>query len=232
MPRTRELILLGLVQGPAEMLPISSSAHLALLHPPARSGAERKELEVALHLGSALALLASRPRIRPAFLAAATAPAALAGYLLQRPIEERLGTPATIAAGLLAGSAALLVADRTPEERSEPGWRDGLALGLAQACALFPGVSRAGATWTAARRRGFTRAAATELSREVALPVLLGAAALKVRRARNAPGVAAAAVSTAAAMRAPVDRLPAWAWAGYRAALAGVILAVRHNRTR
>ena len=90
---------------------------------------------------------------------------------------------------------------------------DGVWLGLAQAAALFPGVSRSGATRAAARARGFDRADAAELSREVALPVLAGAAALKgFRLARRRPpaselrtlaaGAAAAAVSTWAALRA------------------------------
>jgi undecaprenyl-diphosphatase len=232
MPRTRELILQGLVQGPAEVLPVSSSAHLALLHPAGRPASERKEVEVALHLGSALAMLAGRPPLRPAFLAAATLPAAIAGYLLQDPIEQRLGTRPTIAAGLLAGSLAMLLADRTPARREASDWRDGLALGLAQACALIPGVSRSGATWAAARARGFDRGAATALSREVALPIVAAAALLKVRHVSTAPGVVAAALSTAAAMRAPVEGAPAWVWAAYRALLAGAILAVRENRAR
>src|SRR5688572_24089601 len=99
MPPAHRQLALGLLQGPAEMLPVSSSAHLALLHESGASPSERKELEVALHLGSALAFLALRPRIRPAFLAAATVPPVLAGFLAMRVVEERLGTPRTIAAG-------------------------------------------------------------------------------------------------------------------------------------
>lgn len=228
----RELIALGLIQGPAEMLPVSSSAHLALLHRPEMSPSDRKETEVGLHLGSAIAFLADRPRIRPGFLAAATAPPVIAGFLLMRVVEERLGTPRTIAVGLLAGSAAMVLADRVPEVRTEPDWRDGLAMGLGQASALLPGVSRSGACWAAARSRGFTREAATSLSREAALPVLVGAAVLKARHVRAlAPGIAAAAVSTFAARRLPVRQAPAWPWAVYRTALAAAILAVRDTRS-
>ncbi len=154
-----ETIALGLLQGPAELLPVSSSAHVGLLpwaplgHAEL-TGAERKEVEVALHAGTAITLaLADRQRPRWALLAAATAPPALAGLLLERPIEERLGTPATIAAGLLAGSVAMVLADRTPARRGaqEAGAADGAWLGAAQALALIP-ASRAAARH--ARRRG------------------------------------------------------------------------------
>ena len=115
-----------------------------------------------------------------------------------------------------------------------------MLLGLAQAVALIPGVSRSGATRAAARARGFDRRAAAELSREVALPVLAGAATLKgFRLARRRPpkrelwtlaaGAAAAAVSTAAALRAEralAADVPLAAWAAYRAALAATILSV------
>ncbi|MGH2947881.1 MAG: undecaprenyl-diphosphate phosphatase, partial [Solirubrobacteraceae bacterium] len=113
MPRTNELVALGLLQGPAELLPVSSSAHVGLLlGRMGVAGATRKEVEVALHAGSAVAL-AHRGPFRWGLLAAATVPPALAGLLLERVIESRLGTPPTIAAGLLAGGVAMVLADRT-----------------------------------------------------------------------------------------------------------------------
>ena len=112
-------------------------------------------------------------------------------------------------------------------------------------------MSRNGATLAAARARGFARADASRLSWEVALPVLLGATALKgaraiARRGRRraqapapraralAAGAAAAFASTLATARAMgiERRRPLWPWAAWRAALAGVILAVRQNRGR
>ena len=84
----------------------------------------------------------------------------------------------------------MVVADRTPARRGadDAGPADGAWLGLAQAAALIPGVSRSGATRAAARARGFGRAEAAALSREVALPVLAGAAVLKgFRLARRRP---------------------------------------------
>ena len=252
MRRTeREALLLGLLHGPAELVPVSSSGHATALpwllgwEVAGWDGARRKELEVALHAGTAAALvLILRPPLRPGLLAAAVVPPGLAGLLLERRIEERLGTPATLAAGLLAGAAALVLADRAPEVRgaADAGVRDGLWLGLAQAAALVPGVSRSGATLAAARARGFGRADASRLSWEVALPVLLGATALKGARAAGAAGgrapLAVGAVGAFASTLATAGaigierRRPLWPWAAWRAALAGVILAVRQNRGR
>jgi undecaprenyl-diphosphatase len=240
-PRVVETFLLGLVQGPAELLPVSSSAHVGLLpwalgwRHAELPGSVRKEVEVALHAGTALALAGDLGRWR--LLAAASAPPALAGLLLERVVEERLGGPASIAVGLVAGAGAMVWADRTPARRDagEAGVVDGAWLGLAQAAALVPGVSRSGATLAAARARGFDRASAAALSREVALPVLAGAAGLKgLRLVRRRPGPAtlralaagavAAAASTLAVRRVDTGGVPAAVWAAYRAALAAVIL--------
>jgi undecaprenyl-diphosphatase len=238
--RTPELFGLGLLQGPVELLPVSSSAHVGLLlDRRGVTGAERKELEVAVHAGTALALAAvERRRPRWALLAAATAPPALAGLVFERAIEQRLGTPRSIAGGLLAGSLAMVLADRRPQRRTsgEATAADGAWLGAAQALALIPGVSRSGATLAAARLRGFRRADAAALSREVALPVLVGAAALKGfrllgrRPGREAIAAAGAALSTAASLRLESRAVPLAAWAAYRTAL--VILIVWQDRGR
>jgi undecaprenyl-diphosphatase len=251
-PRPAEAIALGLIQGPAELLPVSSSAHVELLpwvlgwEHAQLGGAQRKELQVALHAGTAVALAAERPRLRFGLLAAATLPPAAAGLLFEDVVEQRLGTPASMAAGLVAGSIALVATDRVTQRRRADEARvlDGVWLGLAQAAALVPGVSRSGATRSMARARGFTRPAAKALSAEVALPILVGATLLKgVRLAQRRPpaheavalsaGALSAAASTAAALRLQRRAsLPAWAWAGYRTALAIAVLCIRHNRTR
>jgi undecaprenyl-diphosphatase len=236
---------------------VSSSGHVAALpwllgaRHSRLGGAERKEVEVALHAGTGLALALvwrdrPAPARRPAFLALAVAPAAVAGWALERPIERRLGTPAALAGGLLAGSAALLGAGRVRGRRAagDAGSADALVLGLAQACALVPGVSRSAATLAAARALGFAPPAAARLSRAVGLPVLAGAAALKgVRLARRAPepaarralagGAAAAFVSTLVAL--PLSRAlerdgPLWPWAAYRSALAATLIVARARR--
>jgi undecaprenyl-diphosphatase len=261
----RRAALLGLVQGPAELLPVSSSAHLNLI--PWLRGWEwrrldpelRKSFEVFLHAGGAAGLLIGQRRViaselrafdrrRAAVLALSFAPPALAGYTLERPIERRLGGPGSIAAGLLAGGAAMVVADRIPQERGrgEVTPSDGLALGIAQAAALVPGVSRNGATLAAARWRGFTREQSNLLSRTVALPVIVGATLLKGVRLRRrgidpdlrrgmTTGAAASLASTLASQRliGLVERDRAlWPYAAYRAGLAGLVLARLARRRR
>ncbi|HEV3284118.1 MAG TPA: undecaprenyl-diphosphate phosphatase [Solirubrobacteraceae bacterium] len=229
----RQAIALGLAQGPTELLPVSSSGHTALIPwlcgwrygslPPE----SRKSFEVALHAGAGLALaiglggelLDAAATLNPAgatVLALSVAPPAVAGYALRGPIERRLGGPRSIAAGLIAGGVAMAIADsRAPAgERSlgEAGPLDGLALGLAQALALVPGVSRSGATLTAARARGFGRRDAEALSWRAALPVILGASALEGLRTLRS--------------RAPAPSRGALA-AGGGAAFASTILSAR-----
>src|SRR5580693_9926676 len=130
-----EAVALGALHGPAELMPISSSGHVALvpwlLHWDYSQADPdvRKAFEVALHAGTAAALLITlRDEIaatvtgltfaRAGWLAVASAPAALVGLVLESPIERRLGTPATIAAGMIAGAIAMALADRKPQQRS------------------------------------------------------------------------------------------------------------------
>ncbi|HEY5199204.1 MAG TPA: undecaprenyl-diphosphate phosphatase [Solirubrobacteraceae bacterium] len=270
-----QAVWLGLAHGPAELLPVSSSAHVTLIgwladwSYPELDVEFRKDFEVALHAGTAAALLlgarrgpspAALPRDRRAalVLGLALGPPALAGLALESRIE-RLGTPPRIAGGLLAGALALALADLLGPSRrraGDAGPLDGLLLGLAQAAALVPGISRNGATLAAARARGFGRGAADELSRDCGLPVILGAVGLRGLRSvragtvRGTPavssprhgaaargpvvgGAAAAFLSTLAAGRLlerrsrPVSLL---ACAAYRAALAGVVLARLRRR--
>jgi undecaprenyl-diphosphatase len=119
---------------------------------------------------------------------------------------------------------------------------DALALGLAQAAALVPGISRSGATRSMARGRGFSRPAAISLSEDAALPVLVGATVLKGARlaGRRPPrralaalaGGAAAAGSSALALRSRrAAAVPPSAWAAYRTGLAiGALWAARSDR--
>ncbi len=254
----RRALALGLVQGPAELLPVSSSAHIVLV--PWLAGWDwetidpelRKSFEVALHAGAAAALLIGQRELiaeelrafdaRGALvLALSFLPAAVVGYKLERPIERRLGGPRTTAFGLLAGAAAMLAADTRPQlrGRGEAGAADGAVLGVAQAAALAPGISRNGITLAAARWRRFSRDQANLLSRTIALPIIVGATALKgARLARRGTtpelrrsmtlGVAASFASTLASQRLIklVERDRAlWPYAAYRAALAAAVLA-------
>lgn len=250
-------IALGLVQGPAELLPVSSSAHIVLL--PWLAGWDweevdpelRKSLEVALHCGAAMALLIGQRRMiaeelrqfdgrRALLLGLSFLPAAAVGYGFERPIERHLGGPRATAFGLLAGAAAMLAADRRPQRRGrgDATPADGLALGFAQAWALAPGVSRNGVTLAAARWRRFSRDQANVLSRTIALPIIVGATALKgARLARRgttpqlrralAVGVTASFASTLASQRLIrlVERDRAlWPYSAYRIGLAAVVL--------
>jgi undecaprenyl-diphosphatase len=256
---------LGLIQGPTELMPVSSSAHLILV--PWLAGWRwdrldpelRKSFEVALHAGAAAALLIGQRRViaaelrrfdarRAAVLALSFAPPAIAGYTLERTIERRLGGPVATAVGLLAGAAVMIVADLADQrhDRGEARPADGLALGLAQAAALVPGVSRNGATLAAARSRGFSREHANMLSRTVALPVIVAATVLKAARLRRrgvdprmrramAAGVVASFASTLASQRLirVVERDRAlWPYAAYRGAVAAIVLARIRRRSR
>lgn len=252
-----QAVLLGALHGPAELLPISSSGHVAVV--PWLLGWRydkldpelRKSFEVVLHAGTAAALLLMlRGEVEEAvrgmdsrrftLIALSFAPPAFVGYTLERPIERYLGTPPTVAAGLLAGALAMAIADRAPQTRShgEAGFWDAIWLGVAQSCALLPGVSRNGATLAAARLRRFNREEANVLSRHVALPLIAGATALKVARLRRrglpravrTPFLAGTAASFASTLGSTwlihqVERDRSLApYAIYRAGLAGLVL--------
>jgi undecaprenyl-diphosphatase len=198
----RHAFALGLLHGPAELLPVSSSGHTTLVPwllgwpYPELDGELRKAFEVALHAGTAVGLLIALrcevaeaahglDRRRVGLLTGSFLPPAAAGLLFERPIEQRLGTAGTIAGGLAVGAVAMVAADalgaRT-RTREDAGLVDALALGAAQVSALIPGLSRGGMTLAAMRARGFARGEASALSRHVALPVIAGASVLKAAR--------------------------------------------------
>lgn len=252
---------MGLLHGPAELLPVSSSAHLEAI--PWLLGWDRHQLEpglrksfdVALHTGATAAWLLS-PRgggrealtdlrrsaqDRRLLLTLAVGLPGATGLALEEPVERRLGTPTTVAAGLAAGSLAMLVADRCPQTRrlSAASPKDGIWLGLAQASALLPGVSRSGASLTMARLRRFDRPDSRRLATQVGLPVIAGATLLKAARLLRRPPsggewlrlVAGASASFGSAWlvaplsrRGPESLMP---FAFYRLALALAILARR-----
>jgi undecaprenyl-diphosphatase len=260
----RQAVLLGLIQGPSELLPISSSAHTRLL--PWLAGWEAhvgpehpdRSFELALHGAAALALALEMagplrrelgpvgPR-RALTGALSFAPPAIAGLALRRTIEQRLSSPRASAVGLICGAGAMALADRRDgagRDAADAGPLDGLLLGLAQALALAPGVSRNGATLTAARARGFSRAAAQRLSWASGLPVMVAAG---LADALPAPGEKPAAPRSAAiggavaaflSTRLSARRLSArlelralWPYALYRCLLGGLIL-VRARRAQ
>jgi len=205
-----QALVLGLVQGLTELLPISSSGHLILV-PWAADWTYLKEndrfhqtFDVALHLGTLVAVGAyfwadavrlvrawlgsvGRRRIESAdertawFVLVATIPAALAGFFGEDVIADSLGEPWQIAILLTVGALVLWWADRTPQERTmgDLGLRHAVVMGVAQALALAPGVSRSGITITAGRFMRLDRDAAARFSFLLLLPTVLGAVAYK-----------------------------------------------------
>jgi undecaprenyl-diphosphatase len=190
-----QAIVLALVQGLSEFLPISSSGHLVLV--PYFFGWPDQGLafDVAVHVGTLFAVvgyfrrelvamirawfgsLAGRGMTPDAKLAwyvlVGTIPVGLVGLLAGGAIEEKLRNPLAVATTLAFFGALMWAADRLGRrERDEHslGWRDAILIGCAQALALMPGTSRSGITMTMARTLGLTREAAARYSFLLAVP--------------------------------------------------------------
>lgn len=186
-------ILLGLIQGLTEFLPVSSTAHLALAEKVFRLDAARFGLsfDVALHMGTLLAVLIyfrrvwldllrdlARGRVGLlVLLVVATVPAVIAALLFDDLIAGPLRDPRIIAAALVAGSGVFILAERGGHRnaRATPSVMDALVIGLAQALALVPGLSRSGMTISAGLGLGIRRDEAARLSFILATPAVLGA---------------------------------------------------------
>jgi len=245
-----QVAALGVVQGVAEVVPVSSSAQLVLV--PWLLGwqqpTDRTTFAAGLHAGSCLGmtwalrrdLLALDGRSL-AVIAAVTVPAAAAGLLAADAVEQRLGRPPQLPA-LLAGAGLLLWwADARGGER-QVGGREAAYAGLAQVVALVPGVSRSGATLTALRLAGVDREAAQRFTLLLSLPVTAGAAVLtlaRTPRARLAPAVRLLAPGALTAAVAAATTVPALDARGaavvrgaalYRLALAAVTARQLHRR--
>lgn len=203
-----EAIVLGVVQGLAEFLPISSSGHLLLVQQLMGLSLSRDEtiaFDVALHAGTLVALFTYFRSDLAALLRAferslrtrrvdtteqrlgwlillGTAPA-IATYLAfsqqLRAMEDR---PVLIASMLIGVSFVFIIAERFRGERTmqDVGWRDALLIGIGQAAALVPGTSRSGATISTGMLLGFGRAAAARFSFLLSAPVVLAAVVLSL----------------------------------------------------
>jgi undecaprenyl-diphosphatase len=198
--------VLGTLQGLAEFLPISSSAHLSLTPWAFGWNSPGLSFDVALHLGTLVALLGyfraewvslaraamnvlttrkveSIAEHRVIFIVVATIPAAVFGLLLEDYAETVFRAPALTATALILMGALLWWADRSaPATRplAEMTWRQALLIGVAQVFALIPGVSRSGSTITAARVLNFDRQSAAVFSFLMSMPIIAAAAVLKV----------------------------------------------------
>lgn len=200
-----DIIILAVIQGITEFLPISSSGHLALW--PLLTGRDDQGavMDVAVHVGTLIAvcaffrveftrlltgslhLLNGRWRSDDAKLAlligVATVPAVIVGLALKlADAQAMLRSIEVIGWATLIGAALLWFADRVVPERGvaeEWGLRDAILMGLAQACALIPGTSRSGITMTMARWLGFDRIQAARLALLMSIPVILAAGSLE-----------------------------------------------------
>lgn len=194
-----QLFILALVQGITEFLPISSSAHLILLHELGGPSGEALALDVAVHLGSILAVIlyfrqdvaAAVAGIRPAIqgrfdsyesrlavgLAIATIPALVVGMVLQLTgWITYLRNVHVIGTTMIVFGVLLYIAHRVaPEARRATDWRlrDAVIMGLWQAIALVPGVSRSGITMTAGRFQGFDRHSTAKIALLMSIPITL-----------------------------------------------------------
>jgi undecaprenyl-diphosphatase len=201
-----QALVLGIVQGLAEFLPISSSAHLSLA--PWLFGWADPGLafDTSLHLGTLIAVLwffqeewrrlaaaawqivrtrrvQTESERRVLLLILATIPGGIAGLLLENLAETVFRAPVITAIALVTLGALLWWVDRVAEERrglESLGWLDALLYGLAQVVALVPGVSRSGSTITMGRALGFSRESAAIFSFLMSMPITLAAVVFKL----------------------------------------------------
>jgi undecaprenyl-diphosphatase len=199
-----QAFILGVLQGATEFLPVSSSGHLVLVpwllnwEPPGLA------FDTVVHWGTALAVIAYFWRdwvalIQMAFVALrrketlqgslawlivlGTIPAAVIGYLLEGFFEDMFARSAAAAAFLLVTAALLTASERLGRRERDLDaltWRDALLIGLAQALAIFPGVSRSGATIAGGLARGLKREPAARFSFLLSTPIILGAGLFKI----------------------------------------------------
>lgn len=193
-----QALILALIQGITEFLPISSSAHLILPSQLLGWPDQGLAFDVAVHLGSLIAVVVyfrqqvaaisvgglhtltgkwSEQGTMAWLLVLATVPAGLAGLLFDGYIEANLRTSAVIASTTILGALLLAIADRSDSgEKSKKltdiTWKLALLIGLAQAAALIPGMSRSGITMTAALLLGFQRTSAAEFSFLMSIPII------------------------------------------------------------
>jgi undecaprenyl-diphosphatase len=263
--------LLGIVQGLTEFLPVSSSAHLIIARD--LFGVRLNEsldmaFDVACHVGTLLAVVAffraeivamlrALPRVfRPApdldarrirLIVVGTIPIVIVGALGGGALEETLRTPAVAAASLSLGALLLFAAERVPARprpETELTTRDAILVGVAQALALIPGVSRSGVTIGTGMLLGYRRADIARFTFLLSIPAILAAAAKKGLELRHLTlsgeerhmfsvdvtiGIAASAIVGYLAIRFFIGylanhRLDVFAW--YRLALAAVLVAL------
>lgn len=195
-----ESVTLAVIQGLTEFLPVSSSGHLALASAFMNVPVGSMAFEVVLHLGTLVAVLlvygkdllalaggvvrGRRESMAVLFsLAVASIPAGIAGVFLSDSIEEVFGMPLTVSLLLILTGTVLFLTRFSPRGEGAPGVGKGFFIGLFQALAVLPGVSRSGMTISAGLFKGVDRAEAARFSFLLAIPAILGAAVLELPEA-------------------------------------------------
>jgi undecaprenyl-diphosphatase len=225
-------ILLGLLQGLTEFLPVSSSGHLALAKHFFGIQSPGVTFEVFVHFGTALAVVLyfrgriasilqalGRCVVRLQFDAAevrlalhlvlATVPAALVGYFLAPRIEAAFASPVLVSILLMVTGCILWFSGKLfPGTKARGTWLDAVAIGCAQALAVLPGISRSGSTLTAGLAVGLERRAAAEFAFLLSVPVIFGAAAASLGDALEA-GLASGPALGLGTLAAFLSALPA-----------------------
>jgi undecaprenyl-diphosphatase len=196
---TLQIVVLAVVQGITEFLPISSSGHLILIPYFTNWPDQGLDFDLAVHIGTLTAIvayfwrtlwamardwfrsIAARAEVGQSRLAWAvlfgTIPVGIVGLLFRDQIETTLRSPLVVACTTIGFGLLLGVADRLRGTRDERklGWLDVLAIGCAQACALVPGTSRSGITISAGLLRGLSREAAARFAFLLAVPAMTAA---------------------------------------------------------
>ena len=194
-------IVLGMVQGLGEFLPISSSAHLILVPWLFKWEDPGLTFDIALHVGTLIAVILyfwrdwlnliskglTKPKEREGklfwYLLLATIPGAAIGYLLEHKAETVFRNPVLIAFMLIMLGGILYLVDRKSKKQVDMehiSLKTSFLIGLSQALAIVPGVSRSGITMTSALALGMTREGAARFSFLLSGPIIFGAAAIKV----------------------------------------------------
>ena len=208
MPLLLVAIILGIVEGVTEFLPVSSTGHLILATELLGFDADKWEyFNVIIQLGAILAIvvlywrtfwavlegLIKRNAMSSRFVRnvlIAFLPAAVLGFILIKHIEALLGNATVVAIALIVGGVAILVIEKLVKRSdtvgvSEMPAKTALGIGIAQCLAMIPGVSRSGATIMGALSLGVERRTAAEFSFFLAVPTMLGSTTLEVVKHRH-----------------------------------------------
>ena len=198
--RVTEAVILGAIQGITEFLPVSSSGHLVLLQKLFGISEPALLFDTMLHVGTLAAVFAVlwqdilailRRIIQPmtAFLVLATIPTVIAALLFKGRIEAAFSSGAILGFAFLFTALSLLVSEylscrggpARPAGRTAMTWPDALVIGLCQAVALVPGVSRSGLTFSGGLSLGLDRELTARFSFLLSIPAILGALTLQVK---------------------------------------------------